>query len=152
MLSVLLAVASSAPEGLNATENGPGPVAKGEPGTGVSAPAELTENTDTVLSLLLAVASSAPEGLNATDTGAKPPVWNGDPDTGVNAAEANAPAAADRKQTQTNPPSPATRRNARARVTFISLSHERRRTGRQTGGLTPLPRSRQGQQASQRSR
>ena len=53
----------------------------GEPETGVSAPPEPTENTDTVLSTLLAVASSRPPGLNATDRGSVP-VVNGEPATG----------------------------------------------------------------------
>ena len=44
-----LAVASSPPDGLNATEAGALPVANGEPATGVSAPSGETENTDTLL-------------------------------------------------------------------------------------------------------
>ena len=81
-----MAVASSPPDGLNATEFGPRPVANGEPATGVSAPPAPTENTDTVLPPLLAVASSPPDGLNATEIGLVPrPVANGEPATGVSA-------------------------------------------------------------------
>ncbi len=51
--SLTLAVASSPPDGLNATEYGllPLPVENGEPVTGVSAPPGPTENTNTELSL-----------------------------------------------------------------------------------------------------
>jgi hypothetical protein len=60
------------------------PVVNGEPLTGVSAPPDPTENTDTVLSFQLAVASNLPLGLNATEAG-WPPVLNGEPFTGVSA-------------------------------------------------------------------
>ena len=82
----MLAVASSPPPGLNATDAGSLPVANGEPETGVSAPPDPTENTDTVLATLLAVASSPPPGLNATELGPLP-VPNGEPrDRGQRAA------------------------------------------------------------------
>ena len=80
MLALGLAVASSPPPGLNATENGLLPVANGEPVTWLSAPSGPTENTDTVPSAKLAVASSPPPGLNATDAGSLP-VANGEPVT-----------------------------------------------------------------------
>ena len=82
MLSLALAVASNPPLGLNATETGALPVPNGEPLTGVNAPSEATENTDTVLSSALAVASNPPLGLNATEY-AKAPVANGEPLTGA---------------------------------------------------------------------
>jgi hypothetical protein len=81
----MLATASSAPEGLNATDDGSLPVANGEPGTGDSAPAEETENTATWLPWEFAVASNPPDGLNATATGVVP-VENGEPGTWVNTA------------------------------------------------------------------
>ncbi len=83
-----MAVASSPPDGLNATEFGllPLPVENGEPVTGVSAPPAPTENTDTELPLKFAVASSPADGLNATEFGLLPlPVVNGEPVTGVSA-------------------------------------------------------------------
>ena len=67
---VWLAVASSPPSGLNATDVGllPGPI--GVVPTGFSAPSVSTENTDTEPTLVwLAVASSPPDGLKATETG-----------------------------------------------------------------------------------
>ena len=63
------AVASKAPEGLNATEFGARPVLNGDPSTLVRAPLAETANTDTVWPAESAVASKAPEGLNATETG-----------------------------------------------------------------------------------
>ena len=63
VLEEALAVASSAPVGLNATDTGYAlPAAGGKPVTGVSAPSVRTENTDTVLGPELAVASSPLEG------------------------------------------------------------------------------------------
>ena len=54
-------------------------MSNGEPPTGVSAPPDPTENTDTEW-LKLAVASSPPLGLNATEYGDPlPPVANGEP-------------------------------------------------------------------------
>jgi hypothetical protein len=73
-----LAVASSPPSGLNATEIVKPPVWK--PDTGVSAPPDPTANTVTELSPLLAIASSPPAGLNATEVG-ESPVANGEPET-----------------------------------------------------------------------
>jgi hypothetical protein len=74
----LLAVASRAPLGLNATAVGAVPVATGVPRR-VSPPSAATENSDTVLLPRLAVASKVPLGLNATAVGSVPvPV-----DTGV---------------------------------------------------------------------
>ena len=85
MLAPSLAVARSAPPGLNATDAGEMPVANGEPATGVSAPPAPTENTDTVSPF--PVARSAPDGLNATDAGVMP-VVNGEPGTWVSAPAA----------------------------------------------------------------
>ena len=69
---VWLAVASSPPDGLNATETGSWAwVGTGGP-TAVSAPSAATENTDTVPSVEFAVASSPPDGLNATEAGPAP--------------------------------------------------------------------------------
>ena len=62
----VLAVASSLPLGLNATDPGPIPVVNGEPLTAVNAPSDATENTDTLLSggmlPLLPTASSPRRG------------------------------------------------------------------------------------------
>ena len=84
-----MAVASSPPDGLNATDivplPGPGPV-KVVP-TGVSAPPGATENTDTDPGPELAVASSPPDGLNATETGSRAWVGTGVP-TAVSAPSA----------------------------------------------------------------
>ena len=84
-VSSVLAVASSPPPGLNATENG-ALRRERRAGTGVSAPSAPTENTDTVLRRF-AVASSPPSGLNATENGSAP-VGNGEPGTWVSAPPA----------------------------------------------------------------
>jgi hypothetical protein len=83
VLPLKFAVARRLPSGLNATENGNDPVAKGEPVTWLSAPVDwLTENTDTVLVASFAVASRLPSGLNAIEVGFDPdPVANGEPET-----------------------------------------------------------------------
>ena len=119
MLSFALAVASSPPLGLNATETGTLPVANGEPTTCVNAPVkEFTENTETVLSLRLAVASSPPPGLNATDNGALP-VSTGEPATGVNAGgAASALAAPASKPTASTNPTNSNKRRTRPKPTM----------------------------------
>ncbi len=78
-----MAVASSPPLGLNATENVALllPVANGEPATLLSEPPAPTANTGTALSSV-AAASSRPSGLNATDAvKLLLPVANGEPAT-----------------------------------------------------------------------
>ena len=121
VLPALLAVASSPPAGLNATESGPPPVTNGEPVTGVSAPPAPTENTDTVLPPALAVASSPPAGLNATECG-KVPAANGEPATCVNAGSASAPAAPVSRPAHDNPTTSTARRTPKPIVPTSSVS------------------------------
>jgi hypothetical protein len=77
LASLMFAVASRRPSGLNATDSTPDGVEKGEPARGLSAPViGFTENSDTLCtgwvslpytSVTFPAASSPPRGLNATE-------------------------------------------------------------------------------------
>jgi hypothetical protein len=128
-----LAVASRLPDALNATDTGPVPVGNGEPDTGVSAPPDPTENTDTVLAPVLAVANRFPDALNATENGSEP-VGNGEPDTGANAGAAARAAVAVLKHappttTATSPNHAIRVRHQSARADIAKLIHRTAPTG-----------------------
>ena len=115
-----LAVASSPPDGLNATETGRRAWVKTGVPTAVSAPSAATENTDTVPSVELAVASSPPDGLNATEAGRLP--GNGEPATSVNAGCASAPAAPASRPAHAKPTTRTARRTPTPTITTSSIS------------------------------